>query len=195
MFRALTFSVITFLSVVPLSAQYNIVRSQSSNRLTSQGLPKVISHATTNRISDKELQDTILKHNKSFAEVLKAREVETEFQFAKSILDQTLIIGTKEHYTMIAPGSILYFPDFLKKEVTIGTVSDGSQFLGWQEFYQKYQGLFSPVEVSLAQTVNKSGFSNEQVSLGKSLQKILVSVYRTNPVTCKAKYEAAQPTQ
>jgi len=169
-------------------AQQQMIRVKPSARLDAQGNPKVVQPAGTRRVSDQELKERMEASSGGFARVLSPASSEgRDFKLLKSIYDDAILVRVQQYHTILPQGSILYFPSYLNQEVQLGKV-EGTEFLDWPEFYQKYQGLFETVEVSPEQIHDEEGFSEEAIALGRSLQRILVSVYKSNPVTCKAAY-------
>jgi len=82
--------------------------------------------------------------------------------------------------SFIPTDAILYVPDSLKARVT---KEKGENMVLWPKFYRKNTSSFHTVEVSVDEFTGKKPVSEARMKQWQSLGRIVVAVYRGNPIS------------
>ena len=84
------------------------------------------------------------------------------------------------HSVLLPKGAVIHVPDVLARH-SVAAIK--GELISWQEFLTRYPALVSAVEVTLEEASGEKAFDPERMESAKSGGRILVTVYRRNPVS------------
>lgn len=113
-----------------------------------------------------------------------AKEVKKEFKRPKIAQSDpyhnTHILAIRGEHTIIPKGGALLIPDTLKEHII---EKPAGSFILWPTFYRKNFNWLHTFEVTLDQAKGLKPIEPAKLEALKRLNKIIVAVYRNNPIS------------
>jgi hypothetical protein len=92
--------------------------------------------------------------------------------------------------SFVPTDSILYVPDSMKARVS---KEKSENMILWPKFYRRYTAFFHTVEVSPDEYTGKKPISEARMTQWQSLGRIVVAVYRGNPISVPKPKQKPEP--